>query len=88
MNTANRRCEAFNSFLSWQLDRLYPAIAEDRHYMGENLHRSVGFQEAEKDFFEHGGYGCLRRWRTEYCARFCSSRANCSLAPKFIEAGD
>ena len=78
------KCTAFRLFQQWQLNRLWPAIAEDRHYMGEKLRRTVGFKEAEKDFFDHNGYGCLEKWRAEFCSLHCPHRKKCGLACGFI----
>jgi hypothetical protein len=70
-----------------QLNRLVPVIAEDRHYMGENLRRPVAFREAEQDFFDHNGYGCPEIWRAEFCRHHCPHRGQCNLASGFIAFG-
>ena len=84
MKANHEKCKAFQVFQHWQLNRLWPAIAEDRRYMGEKLRRAVGFEEAEKDFFDHNGYGCLENWRAEFCSRHCPHRNTCALAAGFI----
>ena len=87
MKMANNRCKAFHVFQHWQLDRLWPAIAEDRYYMGTNLQRTVDLKEAERDFFDHDGYGCPEKWRAEFCSRHCPHRNKCGLAFGFIAMG-
>ena len=82
----SEQCVGFHPFLLWQLERLREAIAEDRHYMGENLRRTVSFAEAEQDFFDHNGYGCPAKWRAEYCLNLCPNRSHCPLARTFTAA--
>lgn len=77
-------CSAFHLFQHWQLQRLEPAIAEGRLYLSEQLQRTISFAEAESDFFGHNGYGCLERWRAEYCSGLCPNRGSCPLANGFI----
>jgi hypothetical protein len=84
---AAKRCKAFHLFQHWQLGQLWPAIADDRYFMGLNQHRTVDFREAEKDFFDHNGYGCLENWRAEFCRLHCPHRKPCGLAAGFIVMG-
>jgi hypothetical protein len=80
------QCQNFKCLKTFQVAELLKHIRDNQYFMGEKLHHSVQWSDAERDFFANHYKQVCHDLRLEYCNNHCSVQ-DCSLREAFNKKG-